>query len=125
MLGAAACGGPNLGQCGQVCERANACNVKQRTTDVDCANYCPDSEKLSREVGCMDQRKAHLDCWTQNSAQICKSDWVAVNIFPGRAIAPDEFTGCNDSAKAWFDCLNANCDAQKSTNVQCGSIWPF
>lgn len=107
MFGLVACGNETApGECGRVCERANACALNQRVNDVDCVNYCPEAERVSKAANCDAERQAHFQCWTQNIGEICNADWVGTN-WLGTTSAT--FTGCDDSANTWNTCLETYC----------------
>ncbi|WP_081465918.1 hypothetical protein [Stigmatella aurantiaca] len=80
--------------------------MSERAADVECTPYCEDVEAFQQravaagQADCNALFEAHLDCWEQNTAQICSK----------------EFTGCSDAAKAWRDCVGVYCktDAAKT-----------
>ena len=89
-------------KCESVCAEANACELSERPTNVDCPEYCQDVEDFNaraaaRQGGqsCQAQFDAHIQCWETNTAQICNT----------------EFTGCADSGAAWTECMAAHCAA--------------
>lgn len=93
-------------RCMNVCEQANACDVSQRAIDVDCAEYCQDVKSFNERAGagsCDAQFQAHLECWQQNTAQICSKD----------------FTGCQSSADAWTACMDAYCASAPESDPNC------
>ncbi len=93
--------GCSSSKCETVCEEANACGLKERSTNVDCPRYCEDAEAFNQRAvkaggeSCNAQFQAHLDCWEKNNAQICKP--------------VDEFDGCVESGEAWTECMAAHC----------------
>jgi hypothetical protein len=94
--------GCSSSKCETVCAEANACGLKERPTDVDCPEYCKDvdafNERAAKREGgksCDTEFQAHLDCWQQNTAQICST----------------EFDGCSALGEAWTDCMAAHCQA--------------
>jgi hypothetical protein len=104
-------------QCEAVCGEANACTVAERATDVDCPEFCADAEEFdgrAKEAGfesCAAQFQAHLDCWEQNSAQICST----------------EFEGCDTASQEWVACMTPYCaqmSADKKSDPNCLSGKP-
>jgi hypothetical protein len=104
-------------KCEAVCASANVCDVSERPADVECTPYCADVDSLQQRAvaagqpNCDTQFQAHLDCWANNSAQVCSK----------------EFTGCAEAAKAWTDCLTPYCAAilaEKKTDPSCTSGRP-
>jgi hypothetical protein len=85
--------------CEQVCQQVNTCTVAQRSSKVDCPEFCKDvsaTEKRMKDSGaetCHAQFEAHLACWRTNRANVCTKD----------------FSGCEGSATEWTDCLSAYC----------------
>ncbi|MDY7225633.1 hypothetical protein [Hyalangium rubrum] len=110
-------------KCEAVCSEANACGITERSTDVDCPEFCNDVEEFnSRAVAagqqsCDAQFQAHLDCWESNSSQMCST----------------EFKGCEESGTAWTECMAAHCAAvaedENATDPNCfgadPALYPF
>ncbi len=88
-------------KCEAVCSEANACDLTVRATDVDCPSFCSDVESFNERAvqaeqeSCDTQFQAHLDCWEQNSSQMCTK----------------EFEGCQETGAAWTACMDAYCDS--------------
>ncbi len=86
-------------KCESVCSEANACELTERSVDVDCPEFCQDVDEFNARAvaagqqSCDTQFQAHLDCWESNTAQICST----------------EFDGCVESADAWYECMAAYC----------------
>jgi protein gp37 len=104
-------------RCEAVCERANACTVAQRSTDVDCVHYCGDVEAVNKRAVAAGQQSCdalfqeHLRCWERNPRQICSA----------------EFTDCAESGQAWVDCMTPYCAAvaaAKTTDPNCAGGEP-
>ena len=94
--------GCSSSKCESVCAEANACELSERPTNVDCPEYCEDVEDfnaraVARQGGasCQTQFDAHIACWETNSAQMCNK----------------EFEGCEESGTAWTECMAAHCAA--------------
>jgi hypothetical protein len=87
--------------CESVCGNANACEVSERSVDVDCPEFCSDVESFdsrARAAGqesCDASFQAHLDCWETHTSRICDA----------------EFDGCAESGQAWVDCMTPYCEA--------------
>jgi hypothetical protein len=110
-------------KCESVCADANACDLTQRSTDVDCPEFCQDVEDFNARAvsaglpSCDTQVQENLTCWEQNSAQICS----------------EEFEGCDDSRAAWEECMNAYCasvaEQEGKTDPNCFddefALYPF
>jgi hypothetical protein len=98
--------------------------LNERSTNVDCPEYCADVDAFNERAvkaggqSCDAQFQAHLACWEQNSAQICK---------------PAEFEGCVESGDAWTECMAAHCAAvaaeEGQTDPNCfddaPALYPF
>ena len=100
-------------KCESVCSDANACEITERSTDVDCPEFCKAVEDFNARAvsagqkSCDTEFQAHLQCWEQNSAQICSK----------------EFEGCEESGEAWTACMSLYCNAigedPKGTDPNC------
>ncbi|HEX8701718.1 MAG TPA: hypothetical protein VF815_23015 [Myxococcaceae bacterium] len=88
-------------KCESVCADHNACDLKERPTNVDCPEFCADAEAFNERAvdaggdSCQAQFDAHLECWENNSGQMCST----------------EFDGCAESGAAWTECMAAHCEA--------------
>jgi hypothetical protein len=93
--------GCSSSDCESVCEEANACDLTERPTNVDCISYCEDVEAFNERAvaaggqSCQAQFDAHIACWQTNEAQMCNT----------------EFDGCAESGEAWTDCMAEHCVA--------------
>jgi hypothetical protein len=109
-------------QCESICAEANTCAVNERATDVDCPHYCADAEAFDKRLtdagneSCASKFQAHLDCWEQNTQQICNK----------------EFADCKAVAQEWVSCMTPYCaalNAEKKPDPNCNngkpSLVPF
>jgi hypothetical protein len=110
-------------KCESVCADANACAITERSTDVDCPEFCNDVEEFDKRTvaaglaSCQTQFDAHLACWEQNSAQMCNKD----------------FEGCEEAGAAWTECMAAYCvsvaEQEGKTDPNCfgedPALYPF
>jgi hypothetical protein len=116
--------GCSSSKCESVCEEANACELTERPTNVDCVHYCEDVEAFNERAvkaggeSCQAQFDAHIECWETNSAQMCNT----------------EFDGCAESGEAWTECMAAHCAAvaeseEGATDPNCfdtdPALYPF
>lgn len=89
-------------ECESICSEANACELTSRSTDVDCPEFCADVDKFNERAvaagyeSCDAQFQAHMDCWSQNTAQICNTE---------------TFEGCVETGDAWTECMAEYCAA--------------
>jgi len=97
VLVVSGCGGT---QCEQLCTQYNACTVAQRSTNVDCIDFCSEVDAVNARAqakgvsGCDAKWTEHLACWNRNVSSICN----------------DQATDCDQSALDWQTCVASYCD---------------
>jgi hypothetical protein len=86
-------------QCESVSAQYNTCKFTERGVQVDSQNFCGLIDAFNARAasagvtGCDAKWTAHLQCWQQNIAEICNTD----------------FKDCDQTGDDWETCVTAYC----------------